>query len=270
MQRRKAFTLIELMVVIAIIAALAAILVPVVAGIIERARFVKCGANLNTLGKSFKMYEYDAKQGGPFPTLNQAGAFATLPQPAEVNYSPPTTATVTNDWTSGSFLILGNWPMQQVWPLIQVGMVSAPAFRCAADSGWKPRQSDFTYGWTSLTDVSYGIQYPFEGYLSGSASVRNQGWPGNKARLDRLVIMADRNPGGSVTSGRPPSNHPDIGTNAVDAGGNVVSYESSSDSKCGMKSNDIYIRDSATLGTAGMAGFPRSNEDTVITPLTSR
>ena len=270
MHRRKAFTLIELMVVIAIIAALAAILVPVVAGIMEKARFVKCGANLKTLGQSFKMYEYDTKQGGLFPSLVPAGS--TLPDVSVVNATYPSDATVVDDWKNAANL--GYWPMQQVWPLIQAGYVNTAIFHCQADSGWQARQSDHPYGWTALTDVSYGIQYPFQGYTSGSSPYPNPGWPGNKSRLDLLVIMADRNPGGTVgQAGKSHSNHPDIGCNAMNAIGNVVQYDNSSDSKAGIKGNDIYVTDtslgSTTTGTV-IAGFPRSNEDTVITPLISR
>lgn len=270
MRCRKAFTLIELMVVIAIIAALAAILVPVVAGLIEKARFVRCGANLNTMGKSLKMY--DINQSGEFPTLARRGDTSMLPPtPEVVNTVPPNDGsngdppTATNDWTDQGRMALGLWPMQQIWPLIVTGRVSASAFHCQGDAGWKPRQSTLTYGWTALTDVSYGVQFPFEGYISGTTLVQNKGWPGSKTRQDRLVVMADRNPGGSVTSGMPHSNHPDIGCNAVDAGGNVVQYDFPGDSKCGMNSNDIYADNSASGRY-----FPRGTDDTVITPLKSR
>lgn len=65
MSKRKAFTLVELLVVIGIIAALVAILLPALSKAKESANRVKCGANLKQLGVAFQLYTTDYK--GWFP-----------------------------------------------------------------------------------------------------------------------------------------------------------------------------------------------------------
>src|SRR5256885_5437199 len=56
---RRAFTLIELLIVIAIIAILAAILFPVFAQAREKARQATCQSNLKQIGSAFAMYVQD-------------------------------------------------------------------------------------------------------------------------------------------------------------------------------------------------------------------
>jgi len=67
LRRRRAFTLVELLVVIAIIAILIAILLPVLSKVKEQANRVKCASNLRQLGVSTMMYLDDNKQFYPQP-----------------------------------------------------------------------------------------------------------------------------------------------------------------------------------------------------------
>jgi prepilin-type N-terminal cleavage/methylation domain-containing protein/prepilin-type processing-associated H-X9-DG protein len=66
-QRRAGFTLVELLVVVAVIAILAAILFPVFARAREKARQTKCLSNLRQVGLALRMYvdDYD----GLYPTV---------------------------------------------------------------------------------------------------------------------------------------------------------------------------------------------------------
>lgn len=65
--RRHAFTLIEILVVVAIIALLIAILIPSLRRARDQALKVVCGSNLSQLGKSLYTYMHDSK--GHLPTL---------------------------------------------------------------------------------------------------------------------------------------------------------------------------------------------------------
>lgn len=53
---RRAFSLIELLVVIGIIAILIAILLPAISGVVESARRLQCASSLRTLGQGLSMY----------------------------------------------------------------------------------------------------------------------------------------------------------------------------------------------------------------------
>lgn len=69
--RRKAFTLVELLVVIGIIALLIAILMPVLGRAREQANWVKCLSNMRQLGQAFMMYTNNNK--GFFPRAGANG-----------------------------------------------------------------------------------------------------------------------------------------------------------------------------------------------------
>lgn len=72
----KGFTLIELMIVIAIIAILAAILIPSFIHARDQSKLGACESNLRSLGTSTEMYANDYN--GNYPTVSATGAFASL------------------------------------------------------------------------------------------------------------------------------------------------------------------------------------------------
>jgi prepilin-type N-terminal cleavage/methylation domain-containing protein/prepilin-type processing-associated H-X9-DG protein len=65
-RRSRAFTLVELLVVIGIIAALIGILLPVLAGVSARGRDLKCQANLKTIGQMILTYAAENKGSVPY------------------------------------------------------------------------------------------------------------------------------------------------------------------------------------------------------------
>src|SRR5699024_9381544 len=67
-----AFTLIELLTVIAIIGILASILIPVVGAVRENARGAKCTSNMRQMGQAIHMYAQE--NGGRVPPANDKAA----------------------------------------------------------------------------------------------------------------------------------------------------------------------------------------------------
>lgn len=84
----KAFTLVELLVVIGIIALLISILLPALSAAREQARVIKCGSNLRTIGQGLAIYESSFKDAVPAAVLyagfqliggQQSGQSGTVP-----------------------------------------------------------------------------------------------------------------------------------------------------------------------------------------------
>ena len=85
MDERREFTLIELLIVIAIIAVLAAMLLPALSSVRERAKAIQCTSNLRQIGTGFLMYFNDNND--IFPYYVQDGKVNWTPLIAEQIYS---------------------------------------------------------------------------------------------------------------------------------------------------------------------------------------
>jgi general secretion pathway protein G len=72
--KSKGFTLIELAVVLAIIAVLAAVLTPMVTGYLDQARIARAQADVRTIADAIKLYNRDT---GRWPIYNSSGTFTS-------------------------------------------------------------------------------------------------------------------------------------------------------------------------------------------------
>ncbi|MCY2929138.1 MAG: prepilin-type N-terminal cleavage/methylation domain-containing protein [Planctomycetota bacterium] len=230
-RRKQGFTLIELMVVIAIIAALAALLLPVIANMIEDARMNACKANLKAHGTAF--FSYKDKNQGKLPVLYVAG------NPGQKLGSPVTGTNTSWGTADASFndsnttthdemlSALGTNAMQNMWLLIDGGFIGGgeQAYKCPNDQKWAARAvGSLKFGWTSAYNFSYSIQFPYGGTTeiaaqsgtgkvlpgadsdppspdntwnwgnpNGTISVASGGYSGKAMYPENCILMADRN-----------------------------------------------------------------------------
>lgn len=120
-QRQAAFTLIEMLTVMAIIAILAGILLPVLSGARGMTRRAQCGANLRQVGLGIRQYALDNR-----------------------NYVPY--ATTPADWSNSSFTLLNTY------------MDSPKSFLCPSDPRQGAKTAaDFTAFTTSTNVCSYSL-----------------------------------------------------------------------------------------------------------------
>jgi len=261
-ENKNAFTLVELLVVIGIIALLIALLIPALNSAKERANRIKCSSNLRQIGQAQLIYANDNK--GQYPRVicyngDRLVAFTGF-------YESDTWRTRPNDVTAPLFL------------LVKLKLLSLQVFICPSsqqrvddleDRGMA-KCSNFSdkppMGWS--LSYSFAPQYPEDGrfYAEGALYKHAPSAPRDNA------IAADRNDGlnrlQNLSADAPKSDMEQMNSRNHDGKGQNVLFNDGSVVWCdhpfvGHARDNIYTR---AIDDRRAPGIPTSKYDSVLVP----
>jgi len=283
LQRTRAFTLVELLVVIGIIALLISILLPSLNRARETANRVKCASNLRQIGQAILLYSNENR--GAYP---------------RTRYSPglPLTPTWGSGFT-GSDPFLANGPVNNdvtgaLYLLLRTQEITSEVFVCPSSNAEK---WDFGGGaqtalnWSNWNAVSRNLSYSYQNPYPDNNAV-SSGFKLNNSVSAEFAVAADINPGDNQSSHNGgvggnndnvlmvtstssakdmrwanSNNHDEDGQNVLYGDGHV---EFSSNPFCGVQRDNIYGRkaNNTTFNTDTTAPFgsPYDANDTILLP----
>ncbi len=187
MKRTKGFTLVELLVVVAIIALLVSILLPTLGKAKEMAKQALCGANLNGVGKGIVLYQAESDDSTPW--IDSSSWSTTTGDHADDTSQPGAVS-----------------PTALMFLIVRTGQ-PVDMFRCPSDSNAsKMTSTRFTSGgsnyyyWdfydkdgTTASDHCKKVSYSYQAPVYNSAgSSYSCGYTSNS--LGSLAVMADKTP----------------------------------------------------------------------------
>ena len=262
-----AFTLVELLVVIGIIALLISILLPALNSARERASRVKCSSNLRQLSQAVMTYAGDNK--GHYPRVRHVQGQIPTFFTGFLRDSPfgPTGEPFPNDVTAALFLLVrGKYLTLNVFicpSSVQKvdDLQGYETLKCSNFSDTLP------YGW----NLSYSYANPYSG--SSGLALEDADYKLTPQTTADFAIAADRNDGDdrfrNINWKAPASdmkfmnsqNHNKAGQNVLYNDGHVVWCDNPF---VGVERDNIYTR---AGDTANKRPFPHGKNDTVLLPM---
>lgn len=177
--RTNAFTLVELMVVIGIFAALASVLLPTFNSIFIMGKQTTCRNNLSVLGRGISTYSSNNR--GYLPSFNDQN---------------PSTATVGANPDSNDYVVYSDGGNTRQWyRLVLYQFVMADAFACPADDKVAQKMTGLLTHYDFPTTNRYPISYSFAvtKYFQDPTTGSVKGTPLLNTSPPEIAVVADHN-----------------------------------------------------------------------------
>ena len=248
--RPRAFTLVELLVVVSIISLLVTILMPSLSRARELARQAVCGVNLNSIGKAMMLYRHDNESQYPDHTNDGEWSLDGPGGTADTPYA------------------LNDSGLESLNLLVYSRFLTFHFFRCPSVGGTVacryPNQRYGFYARRSSDSLSKQMFVDYGLHLGSMSDDRGDHNPAAfREDMDgQMVIMADRpTPEKYATAWS--INHPDDGENVLKASCSVkFSKDDDGDDKNlgGWGNNNIYVKDMDENDNVGSASDTSGND----------
>jgi len=253
MTNKRAFTLVELLTVIAIIMLLVAILVPALTRAIELARRAICSTRLSAIGKAMALYAGANDSCFPVaPAVIWTGQGASNSWTGKTNGKYRTTEPVPTD---------SDVPVTaSQWLLVRGGNLSPTAFICPStdDTADEPGTASYEYyDFSSRDHISYSFQMPYGRYVPTNMDPPMRGLAADKSPFYDT-------PTGALVGGITPAKNDESNNsnNHMKEVQNVLFVDGHVDrdktANMGVEGDHIYTR--YRLGAGGAAGTPTIGE----------
>ncbi len=223
MRRSKAFTLVELLVVVAIMALLVSILLPSLAQARELVKRAVCQSQLKGVGTAIAQYG----------SLDSRSRFPLMAEGKDMN---------NNNWKqsdNGPFHTATEWGnaiQQNLYILVYRDLVTEGQYICPSateDQKADHQDAGTRYGFYEARNISYGLQSPW-------------------SQAKKIILVESMKQDVAIIADRPPDdlpgqqgsdNHGDYEGESVLYAGTNVSFCSDQENKVGYNKNSIYVKD---------------------------